>query len=81
VTIIYRKITDSSDIDTLQTDRATLEEWAVENEMKINLGKSKAVGFTTARVKERIRYYFGDRLIPEASSYRYSGIITRSDLN
>jgi len=32
-------------------------------------------------VKERIRYYFGDQLIPEASSFKYLGIITRSDLN
>jgi len=32
-------------------------EWAVENETKINPGKSKAVSFTKAKVKERIRYY------------------------
>ena len=58
---------DSSDIDKLQADLNRLEEWAVENEMKINLGKSKSVSFTKARAKERIRYYFGDQLIPEAS--------------
>jgi hypothetical protein len=34
-----------------------------------------------ARVKERIRYYFGYQLIPEASSFKYLGIITLSDLN
>ena len=34
--------------------------WSVENEMKINPGKSKAVSVTNRRVKERIRYYFGD---------------------
>ena len=49
--------------------------------MKINPGKSKAVSFTKTRVKERIRYYFGDQLIPEASSFKYLGIIIRSDLN
>jgi len=49
--------------------------------MKINPRKSKAVSFTKARVKERIRYYFGDQLIPEASSFKYLGIIIRSDLN
>jgi len=32
-------------------------------------------------VKERIRYYFGDQLIPVASSFKYLGIIIRSDLN
>jgi hypothetical protein len=37
--------------------------------------------FTKARVKERIRYYFGDQLIPETSSFKYLGIIIRSDLN
>jgi len=49
--------------------------------MKINLGKSKAVSFTKARVKKQIRYYFGDQLILEASSFKYLGIIICSDLN
>jgi len=49
--------------------------------MKINPGKSKAVCFTKARLKEQIRYYFGDQFIPEASSFKYLGIIIRSDLN
>ena len=46
------------DIDKLQTDLNRLGEWEVENEMKINPDKSKAVSFTKARVKERIRNYF-----------------------
>ena len=79
--IIYRKIKDSSDIDKLQTDLNRLGEWAVEKEIKVNPGKSKAVSFTKARVKERIRYYFGDQLIAETSSFKYLGIIIRSDLN
>jgi len=62
-------------------DLNRLGEWAVENEMKINPRKSQAISFTKARVKERIRYYFGDELIPEASSIEYLGIIIRSDLN
>jgi len=32
-------------------------------------------------MKKRIRYYFGGQLIPEASSFKYLGIIIRSDLN
>jgi len=72
---------DSSDIDNSRTDLNRLGEWVVENEMKINPGKSRAVSFTKVRVKERIRYYFGDQLIPEASSFKYLGIIIRSDLN
>ena len=58
-----------------------LGEWAVENEIKINPGKSKGVSFTRARVKERIRYYFGDHLILEASIFKYLRIIVCSDLN
>ena len=49
--------------------------------MKINPGKSKAVSFTKSRAKERIRYYFGDQLIPEISSFKYLAIITSSNLN
>jgi hypothetical protein len=58
-----------------------IEEWAVENEMKVNPGKNRAVSFTKASVKERIRHYFGDQLVPEANSLKYLGIIIRSDLN
>jgi hypothetical protein len=36
--IIYRKITDSSDIHNLQMDLKRSGEWALENEMKINPG-------------------------------------------
>ena len=50
--IIYRKIMDSSDIGNLQTDLNRLGEWTVENEMKINPGKSKAISFITGRAKE-----------------------------
>jgi hypothetical protein len=39
------------------------------------------ISFTKARVKERISYYFGDQLIPEASSLKYLGIIICSYLN
>jgi hypothetical protein len=79
--IIYRKINDRSDIDKLQKDLNKLGEWALENEMKINPGKSKAVSFTKATVKERIRHYIGHRLIPETNSFKCLGIIIRSDLN
>ena len=79
--IIYRKITDSSDMDKLQTDLNRLGKWALKNKMRINPDKSKAVSFTKARVKERIRYYFGEQLIPEASSFKYLGIIICNDLN
>ena len=34
--IIYRRITDNSDFEKLQTDLNRLGEWAVENELKIN---------------------------------------------
>ena len=49
--------------------------------MKINPGKSKAVSFTKAMVNELIRYYFGDQLIPEASSFKYLGINSAHHVN
>jgi hypothetical protein len=39
------------DLDKLQTDLSRLCDWALENEMKINSGKCKAVSFTTAMGK------------------------------
>jgi len=56
---------DSSDTDKLQTDLNRLGEWVVENQMKINPGKSKAVSFRKTTVKERIRYYFGGSINPQ----------------
>jgi len=67
---------NSSGIDKLQTYLNRLEERTVENEMKIEGGQNKPVRFTKARVKERIRYYSGDQLIPDSSI-----IIIRGDQN
>jgi hypothetical protein len=64
---------NDSDIDTLQVHLDRLGEWAVENEMKINPGKSKAVSFRTARVEDPINYFWGEHRIPEAISYKYLG--------
>jgi hypothetical protein len=72
---------DRSDIDKLQTDLNRLGERAVENDTKINPGKSKGLSFTKTSVKERIRYYFGDQLIAEASSFKNAGTIIRRNLN
>jgi len=65
----------------LQKDLDTLGEWVVENGMKINPSKNKAIRFTRARVKNALGYSLGDQKIPEASSLKYLGIILRSDLN
>jgi len=78
--IICREKIDSSDIAKLQTNLNRLREWTIENEMRINPNKSKAVSFTNARLKERMRYYFGDQLIAEESSFKYLGLIIRSDI-
>jgi len=54
---------NGSDIDTLQIDLDRLRNWAAENEVKINPGKSKAVRFTTARVKDLLNYFGRDQRI------------------
>lgn len=75
-----RKMMDSNDIDMLQRDLSSLGELVLENKMNVNAVKSKAVGFTNARVKARIRYYFGDELISDLSSLKYLVIIIRINL-
>jgi len=73
--IIYRKTTNKNDTEKLQKDLDTLGEWVVENGMKINPGKSKAIRFTRARVKNPLGYCLGDQKILEARSCKYLGII------
>jgi hypothetical protein len=51
----------------------------MENGMKINPGKSKAL--TRARMKDPLNYSVLDQVILEVSSFKYLGIILRSDLN
>jgi hypothetical protein len=58
-----------------------LGEWTVENAMKINPSRSKAIRFTRARVKDPLNYSLLDTLIQEASSCKYLGIILRSYLS
>jgi hypothetical protein len=65
---IYRKIMNDSDTEKLQIDLDRLGGWAEENAMKINPGKSNAVSFTRARVKEPLKYCLEDQIVPEAST-------------
>ena len=65
----------------MQKDLDRLGEWAVENEMKINPSKIKAVRFTRARLKDPLDYLLANTLIPEASSCKYLGIILCSNLS
>jgi hypothetical protein len=64
----------------LQIELNRLGEWAVENAVIINPAKRKAVCFTRFRVTEPINYSLWGRVIPEASSCKYYGIILRSDI-
>ena len=79
--VIYRKIINNADMEKLQKDLDRLGEWAVENAMKINPSKSKAIRFTRARVKDPLHYSLMGTLIPEASSFKHLGTILRSDLS
>jgi hypothetical protein len=55
--IIYRKITNTNNIEKLQTD---LDTFGVENGTKINPSKSKAIRFTRAQVKNPLGYSLGN---------------------
>jgi len=68
-------------MEILQKALDSLGDWAVENAMKINPSKSKAIPFTRARVKDPLNYSLMDVLIPEASSCKFLGIILRRDLS
>ena len=62
-------------MEIFQKDLDRLGEGAVENAMKINPSKSKAIRFTRARVKYPLNYSLLGTLIPEANSCKYLGII------
>jgi len=66
--------------EKLQIDIGKLGEWAKENGMKIDLGKSKAVNFMRTQVKDPLIYSLLDQVISEASSCKYLGIILRYEL-
>ena len=68
-------------MEKLQKDLDRLGKWAVENAMKINLSKSKAILFKRSGVKDPLNYSLMGTLIPEVSSCKYLGIILCSDLS
>ena len=49
--------------------------------MKINPGKSKAVSFRRAWVKDPPNYSLLNKIIPETNSFKHLGIILSSDLS
>jgi hypothetical protein len=58
-----------------------LWEWAVAIARKTNPGKSKAVIFVRAQVKDILNYFWGYKRIAEASSSTYLGIILSNNLS
>ena len=79
--IIYKETVNKNDTENFQKDLNTLGELVVENGMKRNLGKSKAIGFTRTGVKSPLGYSFGDQEIARGSTCKQLGVILRSDLN
>jgi hypothetical protein len=79
--MIYREITNKNDIKNLQKDLDTLEEWAVENGMKINPGKCKTIKCTRTQLKSPLDYSLGVQNVLGAGSCKYLRIILRSDFN
>jgi len=78
---IYGEITSDSDTHKLQIDPDRLGEWAAENAMTRNPGRTRAVRSTRTLVKDSLNYFWGDQRIPEASSCKYLGRIIRRDLS
>jgi hypothetical protein len=72
---------NNTDVQKLQIELGILGECAVENGMKINPGKSKAVSFTRAWVRDPLSYSLLDQVIPEGSCCKYSAIILCSYLS
>jgi hypothetical protein len=54
--IIYRKILNNNDLESLQIDLNRIEVWAFEKEMIINPTKSKDICFTKARMMDPLNY-------------------------
>ena len=79
--VIYRKIINNAGIENMQKDLDRLGDLAVENAMKINRNKSKAIRFTRARLNYQQNYSLMGTLIPEASRCKYLGIILCSGLS
>ena len=72
---------NKNNIEILQKDLDTLGELAVENRLKMNPSKSKAVRFMRAWFKIPQGYSRGEQKIAEASGCKYLGMILWSDLN
>ena len=59
--IINTKIMNESNIRHATYKSGQNTGWAVENAMKINLGKSKAVSFMTTQVKDPLFIFLGTK--------------------
>jgi hypothetical protein len=68
-------------MEKLQTHLDRLGEWAVENEIKMNPNKSKAIRFTRARGKDQLNYSLRNQNISDGNFCKYLGIVMQSDLS
>ncbi|KAJ4447467.1 hypothetical protein ANN_09474 [Periplaneta americana] len=79
--IIYRKIRNNSDVESIQTDLNNIYNWALKHRMKINGSKSKSIIFCKTREETSLNYEFSGVVIPQEQCCKYLGVYLNSKLS
>jgi len=78
--VLYKPITSSSDVSTLQSDINKVVEWIRNAGLCLNASKSKVVVFSRKRVRPDVVVTVDSTVIPNADSICFLGVTVSSDL-
>ena len=78
--VLYKRITSSSDVSTLQTDVNKVNKWINDAGLSLNASKSKVVVFSRKHIRPVISLSVGSSVIPVVDSTCYLGVTLSNDL-
>ena len=79
--IVYSTILKIDDQVKLQADVDLIQQWVVENGMKLNAAKTTSISFTSRRSPIATSYTMNDQTIEKSNTCKYLGVTMSTDLN
>jgi hypothetical protein len=79
--VLYRNIVSCVDIDQIQKDLDSIQEWVTQNKMKLNIQKCKVMCFSNKKIKTSIQLQLMEETLETVDTYKYLGVVLHCRMN
>ena len=75
--VIYRQITNHTDVSALQSDINQITRWCYQWQMEVNVSKTKYIQFTRTTNPELHSYMINNMVVENVSPIKYLKIVAK----